>query len=200
MKRLSQTLRRVFFCAASFACPEPTRLAGLDQRGLWRLCVPRFFFDLRLNGERMERDDVGIDLPDFETAYLEAHRAAVEMWADARRQGNKPTQVGFEVRDALGTLVLELPFTEALGLPPGPLQLRKVESDRRERAAITADVDQAEAGLGWADKCVADQRARVHRLEQKGHDTTLAKSVLATFVEAQMLRQRYYDQLRRHLR
>ncbi len=82
--------------------------------------MPRFFFDLRLKGECLERDDIGIDLPDFETAYIEAHRAAVEMWADARRQGHKPSEAGFEVRDARGTVVLELPFAEALGLSPSP--------------------------------------------------------------------------------
>ena len=32
--------------------------------------MPRFFFDLRDKDGALEQDEVGIDLPDFETAYL----------------------------------------------------------------------------------------------------------------------------------
>jgi Domain of unknown function (DUF6894) len=58
----------------------------------------KFFFDLRHDHGGFEQDDVGIDLPDFETAYLEAHRAAVDLWADARRDGRRLIQVCFEIR------------------------------------------------------------------------------------------------------
>ena len=81
--------------------------------------MPRFFFDLwdRVGG--LDQDDVGLDLPDFEAAYLEAHCAAIDLWAEARREGQKPTYERFEVRDASNRTVLELPFSEAVGIDPG---------------------------------------------------------------------------------
>jgi hypothetical protein len=77
--------------------------------------MPRFFFDFRDAGG-LEPDEIGIDLPDFETAYLEAHRAAIDIWAEERREGRKPHCGCFEIRDAGGATILKLPFTEALGI------------------------------------------------------------------------------------
>jgi hypothetical protein len=157
--------------------------------------MPRFFFDLRLEGDCLEQDDVGVDLPDFETVYLEAHRAAVDIWAEARREGRRIGKCSFEVRDVHNEVVLELPFSEASGVKdisaPRPrlpnLLLRQLE----------IEVSAAERELRDAGRH-ADQRARVERLEQKGYDTTLAKSLLATFLQTQALRERHRDQPRRY--
>jgi hypothetical protein len=74
-----------------------------------------FFFDFRTQSG-IERDEDGLELTDVETAYLEAHRAIVDIWADARRQGLHPGYRCVEVRDSLGQTVLEIPITEALGV------------------------------------------------------------------------------------
>jgi hypothetical protein len=119
--------------------------------------MPRFFFDLRLDGDGLEQDDVGIDLPNFETAYLEAHRAAVDIWAEARREGRKIGKCSFEVRDVHNEVVLELPFSEASGVkdvsgprPPLPNLLLK---------QLEIEVGGAERVLRDAGRYVAEQRA-----------------------------------------
>ncbi len=83
--------------------------------------MPKFFFDVRRGCGALEHDDVGIDLPDFEAAYLAAHRAAIDIWAEARRAGTPLAACCFEVRDADDRIILEMPFREAVGLPIGGL-------------------------------------------------------------------------------
>ena len=73
-----------------------------------------FFFDFR-HQSGLDRDEDGIELADVETAYLEAHRAIIDIWADARRQGFRPSYRSVEVRDSLDQVVLEIPITEAVG-------------------------------------------------------------------------------------
>ena len=63
-----------------------------------------------------DADDVGLDLANFEAAYQEAHHAAIDMWAEARRAGRNPSYHCFEVRNARAQLVLELPFSDAIGI------------------------------------------------------------------------------------
>jgi hypothetical protein len=41
-----------------------------------------------------------------------------------------------------------------------------------------------------------EQTARVARLERNGYDTTLARSILATFIETQTMHRRHRDQLK----
>jgi hypothetical protein len=53
-------------------------------------------------------------LPDVETAYLEAFQAATEMWIEALAEVRNPSRERFEIRDASGRVVLELPFSEIL--------------------------------------------------------------------------------------
>jgi hypothetical protein len=45
---------------------------------------------------------------------LEAFSAATEMWIEALRQVRNPSRERFEIRDAAGTLLLVLPFSEVL--------------------------------------------------------------------------------------
>ena len=77
--------------------------------------MAKFFFDLRHRGGELDLDDVGVDLANFEDAYLAAHRAAIDMWTEARREGVKPTYHCFEVRDGSDRIVVALPFSEAVG-------------------------------------------------------------------------------------
>ena len=55
--------------------------------------MAKFFFDLRHQGGDLDIDDLGLHL-------AEAHRAAIDLWAEARREGTKPTYYCFEIRDA----------------------------------------------------------------------------------------------------
>ena len=77
--------------------------------------MAQFYFDYRDNQGRLDTDETGIEFPDLETAYLDAYRAAIDMWAESRRRGDNLGSASFTIRDRNGVLV-ELPFAEALGL------------------------------------------------------------------------------------
>ncbi len=156
--------------------------------------MPRFFYDFRDERGELDRDDIGVDLADFESAYLEGHRAAIDIWAEQRRNGRKPDVRSVEIRDASDTILLELPFSEALGIGDDAIQ-----AFRPKLANLPfKEVEPGEADLNARiNRCIADQRARVERLERKGLDTTLAKSLLATFLRTQALRDEYRNLIRR---
>lgn len=67
------------------------------------------FFHLR-HGPGDFSDEGGVELPDFEAAYLMAFRTAYDMSGELLRAGKTPTSFSFEIVDCLGALVLELPF------------------------------------------------------------------------------------------
>jgi hypothetical protein len=156
--------------------------------------MPRFFFDLRDEHGSLEEDDVGIELPDFETAYLEAHRTAIDIWAEACREGCNPGRCRFEIRDVLGRVVLDLPFTEALNVPRS--EVRSAGLSGLVSDIVRQELTEAESLLDRGNKHIVEQTARVARLERNGCDTTLAKSILATFIETQSMHRRHRDQLK----
>ena len=82
--------------------------------------MPMFFFHLRAPGT-FERDEEGLQCPDFETAYLEAYRAIPDLTAEFIRQGRDPMDLAFEITDADDQLLFEMPFTELVrGEPKAP--------------------------------------------------------------------------------
>jgi hypothetical protein len=123
--------------------------------------MPRFFFDLRDKDGALEQDEVGIDLPDFETAYLEAHRTAIDMWAEACRDGCSPGHARFEVRDVLGRVVLDLPFTEALNIRAR--DVRSAGLSGLINDIVPHELTEAEALLDRGNKHIFEQTARVAR-------------------------------------
>jgi len=72
--------------------------------------VPRYFFDVVTNGNRIV-DPLGVELPDREAARVEAIRAAVEMTANNALEN--AVDAKFEVTDQDGTIILTLPFAAA---------------------------------------------------------------------------------------
>src|SRR4029079_6159522 len=61
----------------------------------------RYYFHLRVGGT-LSSDELGLELPDLETAYLEAFRGAQEMWAELLAAGSDPFSRAFEIADADG--------------------------------------------------------------------------------------------------
>jgi hypothetical protein len=54
----------------------------------------RYYFHLRIGGT-ISPDEIGVDLPDVETAYLEAFKAAEEMWSELLAEGLDPLMRSF---------------------------------------------------------------------------------------------------------
>ena len=75
--------------------------------------MSRFYLHLR-RGNELFADEHGDELPDAESAYLQAFAAAQEVWAVAMEQGDNPTQYSFDVADACGQVLFTLPLTEVL--------------------------------------------------------------------------------------
>jgi hypothetical protein len=138
--------------------------------------MPLFFFDHR-DAQGVDRDEMGLDLPDFETAYLEAHRALIDIWSEARHGGRNPDCSGLDVRDGLGRIVLEIPLTEGLGF----------SEDQRAACSPHRGGDGTGQLIAKCNRLIADQVARLERLQQKGCDADLAKSFLATLLQTQAL-------------
>jgi hypothetical protein len=86
----------------------------------WEAKIPQFFFDY-FDGRLLEEDQYGLEFPDVDAAYLEAFRAATDIWGEALRERRNPTLDYFRIRDRTGVVVLELPFTEVLESTGGRL-------------------------------------------------------------------------------
>lgn len=81
--------------------------------------MPLFRFHLRtLTGT--ELDETGLEFPNLEAAYLEACRSIPSMITDFVQAGLNPLAYVFEITDAAGQVLIEVPFTERLrdGQPP----------------------------------------------------------------------------------
>src|SRR5262249_26597268 len=91
-----------------FACCEPV-LRGSDAQSQrhWEYAI-RYFFHLRV-GRELSVDELGVELPDLDTAYLEAFQAAQEMWGELLAEKSDPLLRSFEIADASGRLLLTLP-------------------------------------------------------------------------------------------
>jgi hypothetical protein len=93
----------------------------------------------------LSRDDIGVDLPDLDAAYLEAFRAAQEMWSELLAERSDPFLRSFEISDTDGRALLTLPFREVLPcIPKGARAMTDVvrsASDLLERTrALTASL------------------------------------------------------------
>jgi hypothetical protein len=75
--------------------------------------MPRFFFDFRQGRDRA-LDTEGTEFVDSEQAYLEAFKAAQEMWSDLLRQRQDPRRCYFDVCDAERNPLFTLPFQEVM--------------------------------------------------------------------------------------
>src|SRR5262249_20456074 len=79
----------------------------------WEAAIPRFFFD-HWDESKLVRDDDGLDLADLDPAYLDAFKAATDMWLEALRDRYNPSKQRIEIRDASDRILLVLPLSEVI--------------------------------------------------------------------------------------
>jgi hypothetical protein len=105
--------------------------------------MPRYFFHHR-DGNVLDRDEDGLEMPDLDAAYLEAFEAAKEMWIESIRDMRNPSRQQFEVADIRGSTLLIVPFKEVMdslkGVPK-PLPMENAE----RAAKLSAEVKDAVA-------------------------------------------------------
>jgi hypothetical protein len=114
--------------------------------------MPVFFFHLR-TPSHLERDDIGVELAGVEAAYLEACRTIPSLSVELGRRGANPYRHAFEITDAAGTPLIEVPFPEVLDrgrrpVPPASAaQHRKVAATMERTAELIASIRAERAAL-----------------------------------------------------
>jgi hypothetical protein len=98
----------------------------------------RYYFHLRI-GQKLSLDDIGLELPDLETAYLEAFEAAQTMWGELLSERSDPLIRSFEIEDEYGQPLLTLPFSEVLdrARKPSPPCLSARSSEASSSITVT---------------------------------------------------------------
>ena len=76
--------------------------------------MPRFFFHVRRADEGLSRDELGLDFPDVQTAYIEVFRAARDIGGEFALRGQNPQDYAIEVTDGSYELVFNLPFSDVV--------------------------------------------------------------------------------------
>ena len=75
--------------------------------------MPRFFFHFH-DGTSQTLDDTGVEFGSAEEAYLGAFGAARDMWPELIDARQDPMGCAFEIADAQGAALFQLPFAETL--------------------------------------------------------------------------------------
>lgn len=75
--------------------------------------MPRFFFHLVSPGS-YEVDQEGSEFCSVESAFLDAREAAIDMSAEMLKDRMDPSRHQFEIVDAEGRFLIELPFSEVV--------------------------------------------------------------------------------------
>ena len=78
--------------------------------------MTQFFFHIR-DESRLIEDGKGLDLPDLDSALAEALSAARKILARFPDSGPTPENKEFEICDASGRVLAELPLNQALDGP-----------------------------------------------------------------------------------
>jgi hypothetical protein len=74
----------------------------------------RYYFHF-ISPAGRDTDEVGNDYPNAEAAYLGAHEAALDISVEMlRSRGGDPACHSFEIADASGLVLFELPFSEVV--------------------------------------------------------------------------------------
>jgi hypothetical protein len=76
--------------------------------------MPWFFFHVRGIRHDLSRDELGLDFPDVETAYLETFCAARDIGTAFAASGRNVQDFRIEVTNAADELIFRLPIAEAI--------------------------------------------------------------------------------------
>ncbi|WP_342111833.1 DUF6894 family protein [Methylobacterium sp. SI9] len=104
--------------------------------------MPLFHIHLR-RPDWLEEDELGIEFPDLERAYLETYRAIPETVVDLMRHGVEPRGHAFVIADAAGVVLMEVPLSEPLRPQRQGRPSKRFVRARRLSGEIAAEIARA---------------------------------------------------------
>jgi Domain of unknown function (DUF6894) len=102
--------------------------------------MPRFYFHFR-SQQGLSPDLDGVEFPGLNEAYIDAFRAATDLWRELLVERVDPRDYSFEIANADGQLLLVLPFAEVLNGTWRPKPARIFELIERAQQAASRSVD-----------------------------------------------------------
>ncbi|MDR7038872.1 MULTISPECIES: DUF6894 family protein [Methylobacterium] len=132
--------------------------------------MPRYYFHLRTR-DALQWDPEGVCFPGLDEAYLDVCQAVREIAVEYLQTGRPRTEVrcyAFEITDAEGRLLMDVPFTEVLdGLSSRPRRMpasaikaqTEIERTRRLIASVGEQREALQATLGETQLLMTRLRA-----------------------------------------
>jgi hypothetical protein len=126
--------------------------------------MARYFFHLIARAEA-SRDDIGTDLPNAEAAYLQACETALEISFEMMRQRLDPSRHAFEVADAEGHVLFEIPFAEVTRPAERTRPYGAIHANiERHRKRATRAVVELKKNVGRTQSLLKSTRALLTRI------------------------------------
>jgi hypothetical protein len=126
--------------------------------------MPRYFFSLATD-DAFTPDDEGVEFPNLEAAYLDLYQTALEMSFEFLRERRDPNGFRFEITDASGAMILELPFSEVLRpkarAHPGADMVEARQRMRTQTSRQRGLSEDIASGLATARESLERARARL---------------------------------------
>jgi hypothetical protein len=104
--------------------------------GLKGSIVQRLHLNLRQGEILVAPDHEGAEFASIEEAFLEAFRGAQELWSELLRDRQDPRRYAYEITDARGVILMEVPFVEILESCRPVRPMRAGERPRHKKAIL----------------------------------------------------------------
>ena len=120
--------------------------------------MAQYFFNLHCP-KGSSNDELGTELPDAEAAYLEACDTALEMSFEMLRERQDPSRHAFEVTDAEGRVIFEIPFAEVTRPAARTLPFAEVHSSiKRHQKRATTTIAELKRNFRRTQSLLADTK------------------------------------------
>jgi hypothetical protein len=126
--------------------------------------MARYFFHL-IAADETSKDELGIELPNAEAAYLQACETALELSFEMLRERRDPSRHAFEVTDAEGRVLFDIPFAEVTHPAQRMLPFGEIHASiARHQERATRAVSELKTNVTRAQSLLTSTRALLTRI------------------------------------
>src|SRR4051794_7514001 len=130
--------------------------------------MPLFFFHL-VRPDDVSPDELGNEFPSAEAAFVAAYDTALEISFEMLKEHKDPLAYRFEIADPQGTILFDLPFSEAMRTaPPRRRSGELAESLKRARDRARRVKSELGAEYARARSLLSSTQELVARLRKLG--------------------------------